>query len=93
VGVFLPETPVPLPTKPTQTELIHPNNASLQNASTISDTARRVHFDDGLSSQESQPSSVVLPSRRHGSGSNATFTDPQSTSNPSVTQASTIGIV
>jgi hypothetical protein len=76
-----------LPTQPTQTELIPPNNALLPNASTVSDTARRVNFDDSLS-QEPQPSSVVLPSGRHGSGSNATFTDPQSTSNSGVTQAS-----
>jgi hypothetical protein len=52
-----------------------------------------VIFDDGSSSQESQPPSVVLPSRRHGSGSNAAFTNPQSTSNSGVTQASSVGIV
>jgi hypothetical protein len=93
VGVFLPETPVSLPAQSAQTELIPPNNALLQNVSTVSDTARRVNFDDGLSSQESQPSSVVLPSGCHGSGSNATFTNPQSTSNFGVTHASSIGIV
>jgi hypothetical protein len=93
VGVFLPDTPVSLPTQPTHTELISPKNALLTNASTVSDTARRVNFDDGSSSQESQNSSVVLPSRRNDSGSNATFTNPQSTSNSGATQSSNVGIV
>jgi hypothetical protein len=93
VGVFLPETPVPLPTQSTQTELIPPNNSLLPNASTVSDTGRRVNFDDGSTSQESQPSSVVLPSRRPNVKSNAVFTNPQSTSDSGVTQASSIGIV
>jgi hypothetical protein len=92
VGV-LPDRPVSLPTQPTHTELISPNNALSTNASTVSDTARRVNFDDGSSSQKSQNPSVVLPSGRHGSRSSATFTNPQSTSNSGVTQASNVGIV
>jgi hypothetical protein len=82
-----------LPTQPTQTEIIPPNNALLQNASTVSDTARRVNFDDGLFSQESQSSSVLLLSGRYGSESNATSIDPQSTSESGVTQASSIGMI
>jgi hypothetical protein len=60
-----------------------PNNALLQNTSTVGDTGRRVNFDDRSSSQESQPTSVVLPSGRHNVESNAVFTNPHSTSNSS----------
>jgi hypothetical protein len=92
VGVFSPETPS-LPTQPTQTEIIPPNNALLQNTSTVGDTGRRVNFDDRSSSQESQPTSVVLPSGRHNVESNAVFTNPHSTSNSSSVQVNTAGVV
>jgi hypothetical protein len=85
-GVFSPETPThALPTQPKQTEVIPPNDPQLQNTSTFGDTGRRMMMYYYLKNFNQH---VVLPRRRPNIDSNATITNPQSTSNSGTMQAS-----